>query len=215
MNLSGLLPWCIGLTVLTVPLYLVAIHREYHPGRLIFKSLASLGFVGTAFAAGAAGTPYGRFILAGLLLCLIGDLFLISRQRPLFMAGLVSFLLGHVVYTAAFIMRGQALLPTLAATLLLLPLGFMIFRWLRSHAPKEMLNAIAAYIVVISAMVAFALGAVAADAPWFLLPGAIAFYFSDLAVARDRFVKRDFINRVWGLPLYYLGQVLIALSAGG
>ncbi len=215
MNLSGLLPFTIGVTIIAVPFYLVAEHRQHLPGRLILKSLASLGFVGTALASGAFGTPFGRFILAGLLLCLAGDLFLISRQRPLFMAGLVSFLLGHAVYTTAFLLRGQALLPMLAAMLLLLPVGYTIFRWLRSHAPKEMLNAIVAYIVVISVMAAAALGTVADGAPWLLLPGALAFYFSDLAVARDRFVKRGFINRVWGLPLYYLGQILIALSAGG
>jgi len=214
MNLSGLVPWCVGLTVLAVPLYLVAEHREHLHSRLVLKSVASLGFVGTALAAGATDSLFGLLILAGLLLCLAGDLFLISRQRPLFNAGLVSFLLGHAVYTAAFIMRGQALLPMFAVMLLLLPIGFTIFRWLRSHAPKEMLNAIMAYIVMISVMAAAALGTVADGAPWLLLPGALAFYFSDLAVARDRFVKRGFINRAWGLPLYYLGQILIALSAG-
>jgi uncharacterized membrane protein YhhN len=90
----------------------------------------------------------------------------------------------------------------------------VVFRWLRSHAPKEMLNAIVAYIVVISVMAASASGTVAAGSTWLLLPGALAFYLSDLAVARDRFVKRGLINRVWGLPLYYLGQILIALSVG-
>jgi uncharacterized membrane protein YhhN len=42
--------------------------------------------------------------------------------------------------------------------------------------------------------------------------GAVLFYLSDLAVARHRFVKAEFLNRGIGLPLYYAGQVLIALS---
>lgn len=44
--------------------------------------------------------------------------------------------------------------------------------------------------------------------------GAFAFYLSDIFVARDRFLKRDFLNRLAGLPLYYTGQFLIAFSVG-
>jgi hypothetical protein len=40
----------------------------------------------------------------------------------------------------------------------------------------------------------------------------LAFYLSDLAVARDRFVARAFVNRLWGLPLYYAAQILFAVS---
>jgi YhhN family len=42
--------------------------------------------------------------------------------------------------------------------------------------------------------------------------GAALFYASDLDVARDRFVQPCVANRVVGLPLYYAGQVLLALS---
>ncbi|HDP24776.1 MAG TPA: lysoplasmalogenase, partial [Deltaproteobacteria bacterium] len=41
-----------------------------------------------------------------------------------------------------------------------------------------------------------------------------SFYISDIFVARNRFVKQEFINRALGLPLYYLGQFLIAFSLG-
>ena len=44
--------------------------------------------------------------------------------------------------------------------------------------------------------------------------GAASFYFSDLFVARDRFVKTEFANRLLGLPMYYLGQFLLAFSVG-
>lgn len=32
------------------------------------------------------------------------------------------------------------------------------------------------------------------------------------ALARDRFVARDFTNRAWGLPLYYAASLLLAMS---
>jgi hypothetical protein len=44
--------------------------------------------------------------------------------------------------------------------------------------------------------------------------GAASFYFSDVFVARDRFLKPEFLNRLLGLPLYYLGQYLLAFSVG-
>ncbi len=47
-----------------------------------------------------------------------------------------------------------------------------------------------------------------------ILLGAISFYLSDLFVARDRFLKDAFVNRLVGLPLYYLGQFLLAFSVG-
>ena len=45
-----------------------------------------------------------------------------------------------------------------------------------------------------------------------LLLGAVLFLLSDLSVARDRFVAPGFVNRLWGLPFYYGGQVLLAAS---
>ena len=88
----------------------------------------------------------------------------------------------------------------------------VVWRWLRPHLGERMRKPVAAYVVVISAMVALAVGTAAFDPGLGVLFGAIAFYFSDLAVARNRFVAAGFVNRLWGLPLYYLAQVLLALS---
>jgi uncharacterized membrane protein YhhN len=65
-----------------------------------------------------------------------------------------------------------------------------------------------AYIAVISTMLAAAAGT---RVP-LIAVGALAFYFSDLSVARDRFVAPGFINRAWGLPLYYGAQLLLGWS---
>ncbi|MDP7453893.1 MAG: lysoplasmalogenase family protein, partial [Arenicellales bacterium] len=68
---------------------------------------------------------------------------------------------------------------------------------------------------VITCMVICAAGAVANAATPMILLGALMFYVSDLAVARDRFVATGFGNRVWGLPLYYGGQLVLASSIAG
>jgi hypothetical protein len=43
---------------------------------------------------------------------------------------------------------------------------------------------------------------------------ALIFYISDIFVSRHRFVKKEFINRAIGLPMYYTAQFIIAFSTG-
>ena len=76
-----------------------------------------------------------------------------------------------------------------------------------------------AYIAVISTMVVFAVATRAHDpgppdehTGAVIVAGAFLFYLSDLAVARDRFVAPGFWNRAWGLPFYYGGQIVLALT---
>jgi uncharacterized membrane protein YhhN len=74
---------------------------------------------------------------------------------------------------------------------------------------------VAIYVLIISAMVGLSVGHhVAADSARSLqlATGAAAFAASDLAVARDKFLTRAFMNRLWGLPLYYAAQLLIATA---
>ena len=44
--------------------------------------------------------------------------------------------------------------------------------------------------------------------------GAFLFYISDIFVARHRFIKKEFFNRLIGLPLYFTGQYVLAFSVG-
>jgi uncharacterized membrane protein YhhN len=66
------------------------------------------------------------------------------------------------------------------------------------------------YMVVIALMSALACAVTAAGGPWAVAVGALAFTASDISVARDRFVRHEFLNRAWGLPLYYGAQLLLA-----
>ena len=86
--------------------------------------------------------------------------------------------------------------------------------WLSPHLGRLRVPVLA-YVAVITVMVWGAVGVtVAGRGPWFLAAGAILFYLSDLAVARDRLVTKVFGSRAWGLPAYYLGQLLLALTVG-
>ncbi len=179
--------------------------------RAVSKPLASLGFIVAAIGFGALDSRYGNIVLAGLVLGAIGDVCLLGQAKKYFIAGLVSFLLGHVAYVVAF--SGLPISPTsaLVAAAVMTPLMAVIARWVFPYAP-DMRVPIGIYMLVIAAMCVVAIGAGAAGAPWMIPAGALMFTASDIAVVRDRFVAPGFMNRLWGLPLYYAAQLIIAWS---
>jgi uncharacterized membrane protein YhhN len=177
------------------------------------KLIAASSYIGAALALGAHETPYGRVLLAGMGFCWLGDMFLVSSQsRRLFLAGLASFLTGHLVYVAAFAVRGIALPALLGAAVGMVVFGFFVLRWLRPELDARMRVPVGLYVIAISAMMAMAAGSCSAHGSLALLLGALLFVVSDLAVARNRFVAPGFINRAWGLPTYFAAQLLLAAS---
>jgi uncharacterized membrane protein YhhN len=180
----------------------------------VVKPAAALNFIAAALWAGALATPFGRVLLVGLVLAATGDVLLIERRRGAFLAGLIAFLLGHLATGLAFAVRGLDGPAVAIAAVLLGAAAAPVLRWLWPHVERSMRGPVIAYVVVISAMVALAAGAARRDDAWLLLVGAAGFYLSDLAVARDRFVASGFVNRAWGLPLYFFAQLLLATQAG-
>lgn len=176
------------------------------------KAVASTGLLLTAVGLGLPGTAVGRLVLAGLALSWAGDLLLVFPGKAAFLAGLASFLAAHLAYVAAFVRRGLSPLVAAVAFALLLVPRHLVLRWLRPHVSGGMARPVAAYALAITAMVAGALGTFAAHPDPVLVAGAVLFYLSDLTVARDRFVAPGPVNRLVGLPLYYAGQVLLAVA---
>ncbi len=196
-----------GLTA-TALIVLLAGEKSSITLRNIAKPVASAGFIGVALSAGALDTAYGSWVFLGLLLGAAGDVLLLGASRGAFLAGLVSFLMGHVAYVVAFVILGLEWPVVLIVGGVSLVVGAFVFVWLYPHLDRAMVGPVVAYVAVISVMV---VTAAASTAPVVIL-GAVAFYFSDLSVARDRFVAPGFVNRVWGLPLYYGAQLLLAWS---
>jgi hypothetical protein len=67
----------------------------------IFKPLTTLLVIAHAWPRGAAAPRQQRLIRIGLMLSLAGDVFLLWPRQG-FLPGLVSFLLAHLAYIAAF-----------------------------------------------------------------------------------------------------------------
>jgi uncharacterized membrane protein YhhN len=197
-------------TLVALAVLLAVEQRGWGLGVWILKPLTSTGFLAVAVLAGALDSSYGRAILAGLAASWLGDVLLIPDSKKSFRLGLFAFLSGHVAYVVAFVERGVvpvALGLGLAGAVV--P-ALLVDRWLRPHVPPGLGLPVRAYILVISTMVASAIGTFTARPDLVLLGGALAFYVSDLAVARRAFVSPGFVNKLWGLPLYYGAQLALA-----
>ena len=192
---------------------LVCEAREATIGRWVTKPLASIGFILCALLAGAPQTSrYSLCILIALVLSFFGDVFLIPKSKASFKVGLFAFLIGHFAFAAAFVARGlNAIAAAIALAALVIP-AVVVGRWLWPRVDGKLRGPVLAYIAVITGMVACAIGSVYSRFEPLPIVAAAAFYLSDLSVARDTFVHKSFVNRLWGLPLYYGAQLLFAWS---
>ncbi len=201
-------------TAVAVVVLLVAEARGWRPVAGVAKAVASSAFVAAALVAGAAGTTYGRVLLVAFAFSWLGDVLLLSSESKAFLAGLGAFLLAHVGFAVAFVVLGVSWSAVASVALVLAVVAAPIGRWLLPHVSAAMRVPVIAYMTALCTMVTLAAGAAwSSDEAWFLLPAAVAFFISDISVARGQFVSPGLSNQVWGLPLYYAAQLAFAASA--
>ena len=180
----------------------------------VAKPLATLATIAIAGLAAHPVSPrYRALITAGLVASLAGDVFLmIPGDR--FVAGLVSFLVAHLLYVAAFASEGGGLRNAAAA----LPIGAFAIGMLAYLWPDlgAMRLPVAAYVAVIGAI------GWQAFARWGRSPGselaafgAISFLLSDSALAVGRFKGPFDGDRALVLGTYWIAQWCIARSVRG
>eukprot|EP00937_MAST-01D_sp_MAST-1D-sp2_P007098 g7098.t1 len=244
-TLSGLLSsrsrklLLLSLVLSTLP-YFIALHRPRPADRRALAvalaeravlKLAPMGaLVQMTLSARRSAVTSGRYALrlvGGLALSSVGDLALeFNNDDPegqLFLVGLASFFVAHVLYICAFV--GQSHRPLGAPTTLAVVGGaaFGIFRILQ-HAPRmkrELVPPVAAYCAVIAAMVwraAVRLHDRAAACPasqgsrCAALAGAVSFMISDAVLAFSKFHTPFGAAKDLVMVTYYGGQLGIAWS---
>ena len=178
----------------------------------VLKLSASSAFVLVALSLDAPGSAYGRWILAALALSWLGDAALLSRRPGAFLAGLGAFLIAHLCFALAFCSGAFSREAFLVALVPVLGVGIAVGRWLWPHLGSAYRIPVATYVAAILVMSAAAAGYGAATGRWQVLLGAVMFAASDVAVARDRFVVRSLRNKAWGLPAYFVAQLILAWS---
>lgn len=185
----------------------------------VFKMLTSSLFLLAAFS-GNWNNDFGHFLCGGLFLHFLGDALLIKPLdrggRIWFVGGIFTFLAGHVLYAVAFsrIVTFDKMTAIFLALFLISNLGFLV--WLRSHLGRMLIFTLI-YASVLAVMTALALtAALRANIPFLtrvlFASGAVFFTLSDGAVVVERFVTKNPREKLWGLPLYYGGQFLLAFS---
>jgi uncharacterized membrane protein YhhN len=187
-------------------LLLVAEVRAIPRLRVVAKIVASFDFVAVGILA-HDGSAYSTWIVTGLVCGAVGDVCLLGAGRRWFTSGLVAFLFGHLAYVVAV---AQVVTPgdwIGLGAILPIAVAAVAFAQLRRHL-GGMSIPVLVYVGVITTMV---IAARASGNPR-LAVGAVLFFLSDLAVARQRFVGRSLTNKLIGLPAYYAGQLLIAWS---
>ena len=192
--------------------YILATWKAVRPAALLAKFAASTSFVTLAFVNGALQTLYGRAILIALALSWIGDMLLLSRESTYLLAGIAAFLMAHIAFAAAFAISGIDVTVFGISAVSTAVLAALILKWLSKYLRGPCRIAVPLYLVAVIAMVSLAVTASIVALPQTVGIAAFAFAVSDISVARDRFIERDVVNKAWGLPLYYLAQLLFAAS---
>lgn len=187
---------------------LAAEYRQDSRAQSLFKPLAALGFILLALSFGALETLYGQLILAGLVICALGDVFLLARKsQALFIMGMTAFALGHVFYCLALRLSADfSMSHWIIWPVILVVCAFYLYIQPKLSLPLQMM--VGLYSLIIGMMVIYALGSGR------LIPAlaGVMFGASDMFVARDRFVKADPKNAFAITPLYFGAQALFALS---
>jgi uncharacterized membrane protein YhhN len=204
-------PW-LGLAAIGCLALIVSNLADANTMAIASKLLASTAFLATAVVAGAFNSRYGKLLFVGLVLSWLGDTFLLGTTDRMFLFGLASFLLAHVAYVIAFATRGINIKWALATIIPITLVSLAAMIWLSPWISAEMLIPVRVYSFVISLMVIAAFGARGNGATTLIPLGALLFYCSDLSVAVNQFMQPAFPHYVWGLPFYYTGQIMLALS---
>jgi uncharacterized membrane protein YhhN len=204
------------LTLLAIIFAAIQIRAEYcgpYRNIYIFKPLVMVCIVLIAVL-GQTTTPlYKILIIAGLLCSMAGDTLLMPPWNR-FVAGLIAFLVAHLLYIAAFtsqiaIMIWWPLVP-------LAIFGIIIYGFLAPSLGK-MKVPVLAYVIVILVMAwlgwVFWLQSNNFNA-FLAFAGAIFFVISDSILATNRFRMQFKPGRLLNLATYFIAQWLIAISVG-
>ena len=167
--------------------------------------------VATVVVAGALGHAAGVWLVAALLLGLVGDVALLDDTvERRFVAGLAAFLVGHLCFVVCFLVLGVGSSWWLVGGAVVVIAAFTIARDVLPAAAEEggraLGFAVATYMAVIGAMTVtgWATGSV-----WIAV-GSAVFVCSDTILALNKFVAPIARARPAIMVTYHVGQALIA-----
>jgi uncharacterized membrane protein YhhN len=204
-----------SLTALSAALCIAAMLGLVAPWlAFVFKPLTTVLVIAYAWPRGADSPKQRRLILSGLVLSLAGDVFLLWPQQG-FLPGLVSFLLAHLAYIAAFCVPLRLAAKPLPFAVYAV-VAALILSQLWGGVPAGLRAPVVAYVVCLAGMAA------QAAAWWLKSPaeptarwaaiGGMLFMASDSLLAINKFAAPLPLSALWILATYWLAQWCIASS---
>lgn len=180
--------------------------------------LAMIGFFAYNDGFSAQRLPF----LIGLVLSVIGDVFLMAVRTRYFIAGMAAFALAHVAYIYGFSQWAVpfwAYIPA-AVALLIMVTAFSFYietQCKESSVPRFQKRLFKAYGVLVAGMALVAWLSLVREG-WTRVPAIMAglggsfFTISDLMIALGRLEKRIPRERFWVISSYHIAQMLILSS---
>ncbi|HWJ61110.1 MAG TPA: lysoplasmalogenase [Acidimicrobiales bacterium] len=174
--------------------------------RFVTKPATLAFLIGVAVTLDPFDPTIRTWMVIGLVLSLAGDVFLMLEEKW-FVAGLASFLLGHVAYIVGLQLAprswGWTLVGLVVVALAIATIGRRIVLGVAASEHRPMVGPVVAYLVVISAMVVSAFG----TAGLWAIVGASLFYASDATLAWNRFLELRRFGPLSVMVTYHLGQI--------
>jgi uncharacterized membrane protein YhhN len=180
---------------------------------VVAKPIATLSLIGVAL--GGPRTLTVGVVTVGLALSAIGDTALLVKNRAGFLIGLLTFLVAHLLYAAAFLLGGAGPLwtPLVGVVVFGAASGWLVRRMWTGLTPGLRVPLII-YTAACTAMTAAALSTLAGSwadkASVAAAAGAVLFYLSDANLAWNDFVEPYEHGQTVTLSLYWAGQLGIA-----
>ncbi len=204
-------------------LFIKTEHEENYKKAVFLKGLASFMFVMVGVL---AWIKYGdhslvKTIVAGLIFGMAGDILLNLRfvfpenGKKIFLTGILAFLIGHILYLKAIIpLSSSTLVPALIGAVIAAALLAYIFKTMEVNIAYKVFGVFYLGAVIIMTCIAISNALAAPDTFRIMYAvGAVFFTLSDIVLIFNTFGKTTkFSLRINNLSLYYIGQVLIALS---
>ncbi len=187
----------------------ISIHYVFKP----FTMVLIIAMCGTAINA-SGFTTYRALLLAALLFSITGDI-LLMLPSDRFLAGLISFLIAHLFYTAAFVSETglgftpQVMIPNI---IIWIAMYFLLI----PGAGKDMALPVIVYMTVILIMVWQAWEryvATGSGSALLAAAGATLFLISDALIGFNRFRTPFGSAEALILSTYFTSQFLLVASA--
>lgn len=179
----------------------------------VLKPLTMMVLIAAAVALpadDAVSSTARTFFVGALFFSLLGDVFLMLNEK-LFVAGLGSFLVAHLLYIIGLLQFGiTGPLMIVGIIIVFAAAGFIggpIVRGAR-ETDEKLVGPVGVYIGVISFMVVVA---IATRSP-IAIVGALLFYASDGLLGWNRFVAPLPNGRLGVMTTYHLGQIGLVLA---